>query len=238
MSAQYCVAMALKQRAATLDGLREFDDPAMMRLVGVTEVLGEDAIPNLGARVELTTRRRSRASAATDPRRLHLRLGLGRRGRQPGPDGAGDRRRPATASISSSRRRPADRAARRDGARLGCRLPPRWNRSPSTAGPHRGRECSGRGGLGCARRDQLDEHLGARSGVIWKLGVDSTTSSTSPSKRRSRVRTWAGVPASANSSTIASLTAPTIASGRGRRTRAASLGLGAKPQAANSRRRT
>ena len=55
MSAQFCVAMALKQRGATLAGLREFDDPELMRLVGVTEVVGEDGIPNLGARVELTT---------------------------------------------------------------------------------------------------------------------------------------------------------------------------------------
>jgi 2-methylcitrate dehydratase PrpD len=55
MSAQFCVAMALKERKATLSGLREFDDPALMRLVGVTEVLGEDAIPSLGARVELST---------------------------------------------------------------------------------------------------------------------------------------------------------------------------------------
>jgi 2-methylcitrate dehydratase PrpD len=55
MSAQYCVAMALKNRGATLAGLREFDDPAIMRLVGLTEIVGEDAIPNLGARVEIST---------------------------------------------------------------------------------------------------------------------------------------------------------------------------------------
>jgi 2-methylcitrate dehydratase PrpD len=55
MSAQFCVAMALKHRTATLAGLREFDDPELMRLVGVTEVVGDDAIPNLGARLRLTT---------------------------------------------------------------------------------------------------------------------------------------------------------------------------------------
>lgn len=55
MSAQFCVAMALKSRTATLTGLREFDDPELMRLVGVTEVAGDDAIPNLGARLRLTT---------------------------------------------------------------------------------------------------------------------------------------------------------------------------------------
>lgn len=53
MSAQYCVAMALKLRSATLAGLREFEDPEILRLVELTEVLGEDAIPNLGARIEL-----------------------------------------------------------------------------------------------------------------------------------------------------------------------------------------
>jgi hypothetical protein len=55
MSAQYCVAMALKNRGATLAGLREFDDTAIMRLVGLTEIVGEDAVPNLGARVEIST---------------------------------------------------------------------------------------------------------------------------------------------------------------------------------------
>lgn len=55
MSAQFCVAMALKDRGATLTGLRQFEDPALMRLVGITDVVGEDGIPNLGARVELTT---------------------------------------------------------------------------------------------------------------------------------------------------------------------------------------
>jgi 2-methylcitrate dehydratase PrpD len=55
MSAQFCVAMALKHRAATLAGLREFDDPAILRLVGVTEILPDEGLPNLGARVEVTT---------------------------------------------------------------------------------------------------------------------------------------------------------------------------------------
>jgi 2-methylcitrate dehydratase PrpD len=55
MSAQFCVAMALQHRTATLAGLHEFDDPELMRLVGVTEVAGNDAIPNLGARLAVTT---------------------------------------------------------------------------------------------------------------------------------------------------------------------------------------
>lgn len=55
MSAQFCVAMALKHRGATLAGLHEFDDPVVLRLVGLTEVLPDDRLPNLGARVEITT---------------------------------------------------------------------------------------------------------------------------------------------------------------------------------------
>jgi hypothetical protein len=55
MSAQFCVAMALKDRSATLAGLREFDDPVILRLVSLTEVLPEPGLPNLGARVEVGT---------------------------------------------------------------------------------------------------------------------------------------------------------------------------------------
>jgi 2-methylcitrate dehydratase PrpD len=54
MSAQYCVAMALRDRGATLQGLRAFDDPELMRLVGVTEVIGDPSVANLAARLELT----------------------------------------------------------------------------------------------------------------------------------------------------------------------------------------
>src|SRR4051812_32491901 len=54
MSAQFCVAMALKHRGATLAALHEFDDPVVLRLVGMTEVLGDERLPNLGARVEVT----------------------------------------------------------------------------------------------------------------------------------------------------------------------------------------
>jgi 2-methylcitrate dehydratase PrpD len=55
MSAQFCVAMALRDRGATLEGLRAFDDPELMRLVAVTEVVGDATVPNLGARVQITT---------------------------------------------------------------------------------------------------------------------------------------------------------------------------------------
>lgn len=55
MSAQFCLAMALARRSATLDGLRAFEDPTILRLVELTEILGEDTVPNLGARVEIDT---------------------------------------------------------------------------------------------------------------------------------------------------------------------------------------
>ena len=90
MSAQFCVAMALKHRTATLAGLREFDDPELMRLVGVTEVAGDDAIPNLGARAAADDERWSDVQRRAAPRCLDLRLGLGRRRLEPPADGAGD----------------------------------------------------------------------------------------------------------------------------------------------------
>ncbi|HVW48549.1 MAG TPA: MmgE/PrpD family protein [Solirubrobacterales bacterium] len=55
MSAQYCLAMAVKDRDATLGGLREGDDPELLGLVGRTTILADEAIAPLGARVELTT---------------------------------------------------------------------------------------------------------------------------------------------------------------------------------------
>ena len=54
MSAEFCVAMALKHRDATLAGLRELDDPVIMSLVSVTEVLPKDRFPSLAGRVEVT----------------------------------------------------------------------------------------------------------------------------------------------------------------------------------------
>jgi 2-methylcitrate dehydratase PrpD len=53
MSAQFCVAMALTDRAATLAGLRRFDDPGLGRLVSVTEILGDGELPSLAGRVEV-----------------------------------------------------------------------------------------------------------------------------------------------------------------------------------------
>jgi 2-methylcitrate dehydratase PrpD len=56
MSAEFCVAMALKHRAATLAGLHEFDDPLIARLVAVTDVIGDDELPSLSGRVEVDAR--------------------------------------------------------------------------------------------------------------------------------------------------------------------------------------
>lgn len=55
MSAQFCVAMALARRTATLEGLHAFDDAAILGLVERTEIAGAQDVPNLGARVEITT---------------------------------------------------------------------------------------------------------------------------------------------------------------------------------------
>ena len=53
MSAEYCIAMALKHREATLGGLQEFEDETILRLVQRTEVLPDEGLPNLGSRLEI-----------------------------------------------------------------------------------------------------------------------------------------------------------------------------------------
>lgn len=55
MSAPFCVAMAVKHRTATLAGLRETEDPVIRELVARTEVLADERLPTLAARIELTT---------------------------------------------------------------------------------------------------------------------------------------------------------------------------------------
>jgi len=55
MSAEYTVAMALKHRDATLVGLTEFEDPDILRLVGLTEVVPDEGLPNQGGRVAIET---------------------------------------------------------------------------------------------------------------------------------------------------------------------------------------
>ena len=55
MSAPYCLAMALAERTATLAGLRRFDDPDIAELIGKIDVVPDDRLPVLSARVELRT---------------------------------------------------------------------------------------------------------------------------------------------------------------------------------------
>ena len=55
MSAPYCLAMGFALRTATLDGLRRFADPDIARLIERTEVLPDDRLPVLSARIELRT---------------------------------------------------------------------------------------------------------------------------------------------------------------------------------------
>jgi hypothetical protein len=47
--------MAIKHRSATLAGLRELDDPVVLRLAAATEVLGADDLPALAGRLEIET---------------------------------------------------------------------------------------------------------------------------------------------------------------------------------------
>jgi 2-methylcitrate dehydratase PrpD len=55
MSAPFCVAMAVKHRDATLAGLHETEDTVIRELVARTEVLPDERLPTLAARIELTT---------------------------------------------------------------------------------------------------------------------------------------------------------------------------------------
>lgn len=54
MSAQFCAAMALTERSATLDGLTRFDDPQILRLVELTEVVADDSLPPVAGGIDLT----------------------------------------------------------------------------------------------------------------------------------------------------------------------------------------
>lgn len=53
MSTEFCVAMALSARQATLEGLRRLEDPVILRLVGVTDVIADEDIPSLGGRLTI-----------------------------------------------------------------------------------------------------------------------------------------------------------------------------------------
>jgi 2-methylcitrate dehydratase PrpD len=56
MSASFCLAIALRDRGATLEALREFEDPVLLDLVRRIEVLPDPSLPEVSARVELTTK--------------------------------------------------------------------------------------------------------------------------------------------------------------------------------------
>ena len=51
MSAEFCVAMALSNRSATLEGLSDFDNPTILRLIELTDVIPDPGIPSLGGRI-------------------------------------------------------------------------------------------------------------------------------------------------------------------------------------------
>jgi 2-methylcitrate dehydratase PrpD len=55
MSAPFCVAMAIKDRDATLAGLHRTEDPVVRELVARTEVIADERLPPLASRIELTT---------------------------------------------------------------------------------------------------------------------------------------------------------------------------------------
>ena len=55
MSAHFCVAMALRERTATLKGLSRLSDPEQLSLISRIEILPDEGLPVLSARVEIET---------------------------------------------------------------------------------------------------------------------------------------------------------------------------------------
>ena len=55
MSAHFCVAMALRERTATLKGLSQLSDPEQLSLIARIEILPDDGLPVLSARIEIET---------------------------------------------------------------------------------------------------------------------------------------------------------------------------------------
>ena len=55
MSAHFCVAMALRERTATLKGLSQLSDPEQLSLIARIEILPDVNLPVLAARVEIET---------------------------------------------------------------------------------------------------------------------------------------------------------------------------------------
>jgi 2-methylcitrate dehydratase PrpD len=56
MSAQFCVAMALRHRTATLAGLAELDDDELNGVIERIEVLPDEGLPVLSARIQIECR--------------------------------------------------------------------------------------------------------------------------------------------------------------------------------------
>lgn len=65
MSAQYCMAMALIDRKATIDGLFRFDDPLLGALTRRVRVVASDAIAPLCSRLTIVTRSGQKLASET-----------------------------------------------------------------------------------------------------------------------------------------------------------------------------
>jgi 2-methylcitrate dehydratase PrpD len=68
MSGQFCMALALAERKATIEGLFRFDDPVLMGLTRKTRIVANESIPPLSSRLTVVTtdgRRLARETVAT-----------------------------------------------------------------------------------------------------------------------------------------------------------------------------
>jgi hypothetical protein len=68
MSGQFCMALALRERKATLDGLFRFDDPGLGELVRRARIIADETMPPLSSRLTVVTvdgRRLTRETMAT-----------------------------------------------------------------------------------------------------------------------------------------------------------------------------
>ena len=67
MSAPYCIALALRDRTATLRGLGDYDDPELVALAGRVTVTADPALPALAARLQVRTRAGARLEGELIP---------------------------------------------------------------------------------------------------------------------------------------------------------------------------
>jgi 2-methylcitrate dehydratase PrpD len=68
MSGQFCMALALADRKATIDGLFRFDDPVLAELTRKTRIVANESIPPVSSRLTVVTtdgRRLTRETVAT-----------------------------------------------------------------------------------------------------------------------------------------------------------------------------